>query len=280
MPLRGFLYIYIMTADSKLPYYIKLCYKVLLLLLICVIINATQAILIPLAFSILLALLLLPIVNFFDRRGIPSVLSIILSLLLTIAFIALIIYFLSTQIANFVDDIPSIRQHLEEHFIAAQGWVKGNLHISMTEQNEYLSNAEEKLKASSTGYLSTTFFSITSALLFLILLPIYTFLLLYYKDLIRRFLYGVFKETNTEKVSNVINESKLMVRNYMLGLLIEMGIVAVANSAGLMILGIQYAIFFGVLAAVLNVIPYIGIFTATLFTVLITLSTSNSTGDI
>jgi len=266
--------------QNDLPYYIKLCYKVLLLLLICIIIRAAQSIVVPLAFSLLLAFLLLPIVEFFEKRKMPSVLSIILSLLTAAGVIGIVIYFLSTQIANFVDDIPSIRTHLEEHFVSMQQWVKTHLHISMSEQNEYLTNAAEKIKASSTGYLSNTFFSITEALMFVILLPIYTFLILYYKDLIRRFFYSVFKKESHEKVGNVISASKHMVRNYMLGLLIEMGIVAAANSVGLMILGIQYAIFFGVMAAVLNVIPYIGIFSATLFTVLITLTTSNSTGDI
>ncbi|MEO8719915.1 MAG: AI-2E family transporter, partial [Ginsengibacter sp.] len=71
-----------------------------------------------------------------------------------------------------------------------------------------------------------------------------------------------------------------MIRSYMVGLLIEMGIVAAANSLGLVLLGIKYAIFFGVLSAVLNVIPYIGMVTATLFTVLVTLTTSDSTSDI
>ncbi len=66
----------------------------------------------------------------------------------------------------------------------------------------------------------------------------------------------------------------------MVGLLIEMGIVAAGNSIGLILLGIKYAIFFGVLAAVLNLIPYIGMFTATLFTVLVTLTTSDNTSDI
>jgi predicted PurR-regulated permease PerM len=269
-----------MISQNQLPYYIKLCYKLVLLLVICIIIKATQSILVPLAFSILLSFLLLPIVDFFDRRRVPQVLSIILALLASVLVIAIIIYFLSTQIANFVDDVPSIRKHLEEHFISFQGWVKEHLHISMAEQNEYLTSTAEKIKASSTGYLSNTFFSITEALMFFILLPIYTFLLLYYKDLIKRFLYGVFRKESSEKVANVVNASKHMVKNYMVGLLIEMGIVAAANSIGLMLLGIQYAIFFGVLAAVLNIIPYIGIFSATLFTVLITLTTSNSTGDI
>ncbi|MEO5502010.1 MAG: AI-2E family transporter, partial [Ginsengibacter sp.] len=68
--------------------------------------------------------------------------------------------------------------------------------------------------------------------------------------------------------------------SYMVGLVIEMVIVAVANSAGLLILGVRYAIFFGVMAAVLNIIPYVGMFIATLFTVLVTLTTSNSSSDL
>jgi predicted PurR-regulated permease PerM len=59
-----------------------------------------------------------------------------------------------------------------------------------------------------------------------------------------------------------------------------MGIVATANSVGLVLLGIKYAVFFGVFAAVLNLIPYIGMFTATLFTVLVSLTTTDSTSNI
>jgi predicted PurR-regulated permease PerM len=136
------------------------------------------------------------------------------------------------------------------------------------------------LKDSGTGYIKTTFFSITEAVLLLILMPIYTFLLLYYRLHIRNFLFVVFKKNYSDDVQIVINKSKLMIRSYVVGLLIEMAIVASANSIGLILLGIKYAIFFGVLAAVLNIIPYIGMFTATLFTVLVTLTTSDKTSDI
>jgi predicted PurR-regulated permease PerM len=59
-----------------------------------------------------------------------------------------------------------------------------------------------------------------------------------------------------------------------------MGIIATINSVGLMILGIQYAIFLGVLAAILNMIPYIGMLIASVFCVLITLTTSTEITDI
>ena len=268
------------AGNIKSLYYVKLCYKLLLLFLICFFITETRGILVPLAFGMLLALLLLPLVNFLESKKVPEVLAIAIALIAFALFMGSIIYFLSRQIASFVDDIPAIKSKLDEHFVTFQVWLKNNMHISLNEQNEYINNATEKLKANGTGYITNTFFSITEAVLLLVLLPLYTFLLLYYRDLIKRFLFAVFKRTNTERVANVIYESKNMVKNYMLGVLIEMGIVAAANSIGLMILGIQYAVFFGVLAAVLNVIPYIGMFTATLLTFLVTMSTSTHSSDL
>jgi len=239
-----------------------------------------QDILIPFAFSVLLAVLLLPLVNFLEQKNIPRVLSIAISLLLSIVFIGFIIYFLSTQIANFVDDVPSIKKHLTEHWLTLQKWIKTKLHISLHEQNQYFNQTAEKIKDSGSVYISETFFSLTQALMLVILLPIYTFLILYYRDLIRKFLFAVFRKEHNEKLTVVIKQSKLMINSYMTGLLIEMGIVAASNSIGLVMLGIKYALFFGVLAAVLNIIPYIGMFTATLFTVLVTLTTTDNTSII
>ncbi len=159
-------------------------------------------------------------------------------------------------------------------------WIRAKMNVSLREQNKYLNDAAENITGSKGEYISNTFFSITEALMLVILLPIYTFLILYYRDLIRRFLYAVFRKEYSDKVTVVIQQSKLMINSYMTGLLIEMGIVAVFNSIGLILLGIKYALFFGVLAAVLNIIPYIGMFIATLFTVLVTLTTSDNTSDI
>ena len=267
-----------MQINNRSPLYIQFGFKFLVIFFICYFIFIAQEILVPLAFAVLLAVLLLPLVNFLEQRNIPRVLSIAISLLIAIVFIGSIVYFLSTQIANFVDDIPSIKRHLNEHWLTLQKWIREKMHISLREQNQYLNNTAEKIK--DRDYLSDTFFSVTEALMLLILLPIYTFLILYYRDLIRRFLYAVFRKEHSEKVALVIKQSKVMINSYMTGLLIEMAIVAVCNSAGLMLLGIKYALFFGVLAAVLNIIPYIGMFTATLFTVLVTLSTSTHTSDI
>ncbi len=269
-----------MQLTNRSPLYVQFGFKFLVLFFMCYFIYVAQDIIIPFAFAVLLAVLLLPIVNFLETKNVPRVLAIAISLLLSIIFISGIIYFLSTQIANFVDDIPSIKKHLTEHWITLQKWIKLKLHISLREQNHYFNQTAEKIKDSGSEYISETFFSITQAVMLMILLPIYTFLILYYRDLIRRFLYAVFKKEHSDRVTIVIKQSKLMINSYMTGLLIEMGIVAASNSIGLAVLGIKYALFFGVLAAVLNIIPYIGMFTATLFTILVTLTTSSNTSDV
>jgi predicted PurR-regulated permease PerM len=269
-----------MIVSNQSPLYVKLGFQFLVIFFVCFFINIAQSILIPFAFAVLLTVLLLPIVNFLETKNINKVISICIAILLAIGAIATIIYFLSSQIASFLRDVPSIKQHLNEHIIAIQKWIKRKFDVSFSEQNQYITQQADKLKATGTGYLKTTFFSITDTLLVLVLMPIYTFLLLYYRAHIRNFLFNVFKKEHSENLQSVINKSKIMIHSYMVGLLIEMAIVASANSIGLLILGIKYAIFFGVLASVLNLIPYIGMFTATLFTVLVTLTTSDHTSDI
>ena len=269
-----------MQITNRSPLYVQLGFKFLVLFFICYFIWVAQEILVPFAFAVLLAVLLLPMVNFLERKKFSRVLSIAIALLFSLLFISAIVYFLSTQIINFIDDIPSIKKHLNDHWITLQKWIRAKMNISLKEQNKYFNNAAENLTGSKGEYIRDTFFSITEALMLVILLPIYTFLILYYRDLIRRFLYAVFRKEYSERVTLVINQSKLMINSYMTGLLIEMGIVAACNSIGLLMLGIKYALFFGVLGAVLNIIPYIGIFTATLFTVLVTLTTSNNSSDI
>ena len=269
-----------MIINKDAPLYVKLGFQFLVIFFICYFINVAQNILIPFAFAILLSVLLLPIVFFFERRHLGKVLSIGLAILVALIFIFGIIYFLSSQIASFVQDVPSIKQHLNEHLHTLQNWIRSKFHISFTEQNVYLNEQADKIKEGGTAYVKRTFFSITEIILVFILLPIYTFLLLYYRAHIRNFLFTVFRDEYGKDIQTVIVKSKLMVRSYMVGLVIEMMIVAIANSAGLLILGVQYAIFFGVMAAVLNIIPYVGMFTATLFTVLVTLTTSDNTSDL
>ena len=112
------------------PFYIKLSLILLMLSLIGFIIFIGQDIIVPLAFAILLAVLLLPFNNYLERKGMPRVLAIMLSLTLAIIFIAAIVYFLSSQIARFVDDIPAVKQHLSDHLKTVQKWITHQFNLT------------------------------------------------------------------------------------------------------------------------------------------------------
>jgi predicted PurR-regulated permease PerM len=53
--------------------------------------------------------------------------------------------------------------------------------------------------------------------------------------------------------------------------MIETGIVFTLNTIGFLVLGIKYAIFLALLAALLNLVPYVGMLVANVFCMLITL---------
>ena len=61
----------------------------------------------------------------------------------------------------------------------------------------------------------------------------------------------------------------------MVGLMLEALIVATLNSAALLILGVKYAVLFGVIGALLNMIPYIGGIVAIALPVLMATVTEN-----
>ena len=73
-------------------------------------------------------------------------------------------------------------------------------------------------------------------------------------------------------------ETKKMVYSYVLGLVIEMVLVSIVNCTMFLIMGIQYALLLGVMAAVLNIIPYLGIYTSIVICMLVTFA--NSTGNV
>ena len=70
----------------------------------------------------------------------------------------------------------------------------------------------------------------------------------------------------------IVNDIKVIIRMYILGLLLEIAIVAALTTLGLWLIGVKYALFLGLLVALLNLIPYVGILVANALSCLISLS--------
>jgi len=168
--------------------------------------------------------------------------------------VAGVFYFLSSQIVQFGDSLPMLKQKFGEITHDLKLWIQDNIGTPVAKQDQMIKEALGNGQA----MVGKTLGGLVGTIGIIFLLPVYIFFLLLYKQLILNFLYEVFAEENSAKVSEVLSETKLAIQSYIVGLLIEMIIVAVMNSTALLLLGVEYAILIGCIGALLNLIPYLG----------------------
>ena len=268
-----------MKVDAT-PYYQRLHYNIITLTLLAVILYLGQGILMPLFFAILLATLLLPVTNLLQRWRVPKALSIVMAIFVALAVIGGIIYFLSHQISIFLEDIDTIKARLTDLTRKLHGWIRETVNVSTSKQKEYIQDTAKNIKESGPGLVGQTFLTLTEVLSYFVFLPIYTFLILFYKDLIKRFLIQMFRNGSEDQVAAVLYQSRSIGQQYILGLMTDMVIVFTLNSIGFLILGIKYAVFLALVAALLNLVPYIGMLIANIFCMLITMVSSQNLSDV
>ena len=261
-------------TPQPLPFYIKLSHCLISIALLLVLLYLGQHILVPLAFACLLSVLLMGFCNFLERLGIHRGFAALLAVLLAILSGVVILYLISSQFTRFKNDLPAVGDQLIAAVEGFQNWAQQKFHLSTKSMNEVLNSVTAKTFNTTTTLVGSTFATLSGTLVWMILVPIYTFLLLLYRNLVKRFFISSFREEHTATVQAVLVKTKVVMRGYITGLFIEMVIVAIMNCTGFFILGVKYALLLGVIAALLNVIPYIGIFIALLLSALITFTTN------
>jgi predicted PurR-regulated permease PerM len=188
------------------------------------------------------------------KWGVPRVGAIAISLLVSILLIGGIWYFLANQIMAFTDQFPMLQRKTSELIARLQQYLFREFNIPIAKSDSYLAEARAGIRPLAGRLLG----SVAGTMATVFLLPVYTFLLLYYKNLILNFLYEIFAEQNAEEVSTVLRQVRGAIQSYMYGLLLEAFIVASLNTIALLILGVPYAVLMGILGALLNVLPFFG----------------------
>lgn len=240
------------AAPKKYPFYVRSTIILFGLILFSYALSNLRDILIPFSIALFLAILLNPLVDRLEWLRVPRVLSILIALLVATVMIAGVWYFLGTQISRFTSQLPALEKKAEDLVSRLQQELARK--IPMEKQNQYITEAKAGIKPLIGRMLGTAVGTLTTAFL----LPVYTFLLLYYKTLILNFLYEIFAKENEGEVRTVLRQVRGAIQSYMYGLLIEGSIVASLNTLALLILGVPYAILLGVLGAILNVLPFFG----------------------
>ena len=264
-----------MANHPTMPFVQRLCYSLVSGALILAILYFGQHIILPIAFACLFSIILIAPSDRMEKAGANRGVSASISIVVSVCLVAILFYLVSKQVYGFREALPAFSAHLKTLIAQFDEWIQNKMHISDFSLTGYLDQLVSKNTSNATALLGSTVSGLSGALVTLAMIPIYTFLLLLYRDLIVRFVVSSFDEKHSERVLQVLEKTKNVINQYVLGLFLEMVIVCVLYCVGFFILGVRFALLLGVLSALLNIIPYLGFFTAFLMTTVITLSTNS-----
>jgi predicted PurR-regulated permease PerM len=245
--------------ELKLPASVRLLVGLLCMSLLVWWMYLLRELLILLTFSVLFAMLLYPLCYRLERWRVPRTLAITACLLVALAVLVLVFFLISTQLASFAEEFPTLQHKVEAWGLNLQKWASSNLNVSRARALSELKKASSDLLKNAGQMASRTLSATTDTLTSISLIPIFVFFLLYYRDFFQQFFYKIFHRVPRTKLNRIFGKIYAVVQGYLLGLVIVIMIVGTLNTIGLLLLDIEYAVFFGFLGAFLLIIPYIGI---------------------
>lgn len=260
------------------PFYTKLAHISISILALGLIAVLGKSILAPLIIALLFALLLIPFAGFLERKlRFPRAMAAFVVLLVLIGGISGLMVLLGSQLSEFAQEWPAFQTQLMLSFDGLQDWISRSFNINNRQQAEYINQTAETALGHGTELIGTTLLSLSSSLLFMVFIFLYTFFLMLHRGLLLRFVVALFSENHTPIVHEAVARIQYIIRKYILGLLLQMVIVAALTWVTFMVLGIKYAFLLGLLTGILNVIPYVGIFTSLVLSATVTFATGDTT---
>jgi len=243
----------------QVPPYIKFVFLSLLIIIIIFFMIMAKKILIPLMLSGYVAMLLTSFCNRLEKRKVPRSLAAFIALLIASVFLVGFLYFVITQVGSFTTDVEAnMEANLNALVSRADAWIQNRTGFDIQMERGFELKKVFSLVQSDDKALTDFFVKALGTLSDIILLPVFIFFLLIYRDHFAVFVSKVFKSEKDSDLLKKIADVRKVVHNYLVGAGKVMLILGVVNTGILLALGIKHAVFFGMLAGFLNIIPYLG----------------------
>ncbi len=263
-----------MDNSFQIPFYARAALIFIVVFALGLTLYVGQHIIVPILYSTMIAILLNPLVNYLIGKKISKLVSISIAVALTILALLFAIYIVSAQLTLFSETYPQLKQKFFTTSAELIRWTSDKFSIRQSTINAWIKDTQND--AMGNLALGEKLTEVVQMLVIGTLLPVYLFMILYYKPLLVEFVRKLFKHEHHIAVVEVLTNSKKIIQSYLVGLFFELVIVAALNSVGLLLIGIDYAIILGITGAILNVIPYLGGIAAIALPMLIAFITKDS----
>ena len=193
-----------------------------------------------------------------ERRGLPRSVGALLALLGGIAVLGLLIFLLIPpfvdQTDQFVNRVPSVVDDLEQTYADVTGEDPGQVGNRVQDLVENWTNDPEKL----IGPITSIGLNVAGVLAALILILITAYYRAIRPEPLVDGLVSLFPPSRRDHARHVLDRVRRSWIGWMEGVMVDMLATFVLTFIGLTLIGLDYAIFFAVLSALLVVVPYFG----------------------
>jgi predicted PurR-regulated permease PerM len=219
--------------------------------------------LVPIVLAFLLAMVFGPIRRFFDRRGVPSALtSLAIVLILLVGFVALLSA-LAIPVSGWMERAPQIQRDVQSKLTDISGSFSGVLDAArrLSELTRSHSAGVQQVEVRDSSLLANAALFAPAAMTQLLFTLILLLFLLASGDMFYEKLVNVLPTFGDKKrAMRIAHDIERKLSRYLLTITIINAALGVAVAVMLWFLGMPSAIVFGVLAFLLNFVPYLGAF--------------------
>ena len=246
-------------TSSRGSFLQRLTYVLLFSVLLVHILVQSKHILYPIVLALLFSYFIFPLVNYLETKvRFPRILAIISSFLL----FGVILYgagnLFVNQIKHFGLDLPLLKEQVRQNINAFQSMITDKYVISQEEQNTWLREKIISILENSNLTLSKIVISATGTIEALILIPIFSFFMLNYRERGKNFILMLVKIRHGELTESLLQQISKVTMKYVSGVATVMIILAISHAIAFSIIGIKYALVIAILTASVSIIPYFG----------------------
>jgi len=263
--------------EKGLEYKVKVAvYSLLLVIAIFFILIIAKDVLIPLSLAFLFGAMIYPLVNLLNRVGLPQPLAILIGILLFIGIIFLAFNLMIQQFQGFLDDFPVFRQKAIANMEYIRLFIEEKFGIDSASQHSWLSDRVNYIFESGNDFLRNAVGATTGTIFKIVIIPVFMFYMLNSRERFQGFIVKIVPNHRKEQSREIMTEISNIIQRYLGGVFIVIVVLGILNSVGLYIVGLKYAIVFGVISALFNVIPYFGNWIGAIFPLTFALLTGDS----
>lgn len=247
----------------------------LIVVIMVYILTEARFIFVPLAWSFFLSILILPPVSWLEKKNLPRFLAIILVLTFATVLLSFILYLLSVQVAGLLGETPIVTESINQWIIDFQNYAQAKFNVSPEVVSQQIASSVSEMINTALQELRNSLFSVFRTLTLISIIPLYVFFMLYYRDVFFEGFMRILKSYQSE-ASTLMHKVNRVLQDYLTGVFLVTLIIFVMFYLSLLVLKVNYALFFAVFLAVFNLIPYIGVIIASIVVVMYSLVTSDS----